>query len=122
MGSWRPRWFQLSAPSRSADGRWGAAASGAVLEYTSEARGERVLLVQDVRRERGLDAGQRVGFSVGLAAAGPLGRRRVYLAAASDMEAVVALACLRRILKPGRPLPTLWETMHFPHRALKKLE
>jgi hypothetical protein len=44
------------------------------------------------------------------------------LMAATDLEAVAFLSCLRRILEPERAWPTLREAVHFPAKALRELE
>jgi hypothetical protein len=149
--SWQTRWFTLD-PHRSKLSSSSSPANAArtrpdlpcaVLSYRSDSKGERLLHVVDVRREPALDADRGVAFSVGLLATPPpsgpaatlagglaglagatagRGHRRVFLMAASDLEAVVVMACLRRILEPGRALPTLAEAMHFPVGALRRLE
>ncbi len=50
------------------------------------------------------------------------GRERMLLMAATDLEAVMFLSCLRRILEPEREPPTLREVVHFPAKALRGLE
>ena len=44
------------------------------------------------------------------------------LMAATDLEAVAFLSCLRSILEPGRAWPTLCEAIHYPANALRDLE
>ena len=108
-------------------------ASRPVLAYRSATKGEQLISVADVRREKHLDSDLRVCFSVGLTSGAECSGRpdalqarysqeRVLLMAASDLEAVALLTCLRRILEPGRALPTLWDATHFPGQALQMLE
>ena len=130
--SWQPRRFKLRVQSLT--GNLGNV-NVPELVYHSTTKGERVIVVMDVRREKQLDSGLRVCFSVGVAS--PIGSLigldvgqarkqdrvdRVLLLAESDLEAVALLTCLRRILEPGRALPTLWDAAHFPAQALRMLE
>ena len=132
---WRPRWFELKEPGKFVlrKGTSKVTTYCALLAYKSDTKGERLLFVQDVRRESKLDSDQEIAFSVGVveptagsgAADSPaamLPRRRVYLKAPTEFEAVVVLTCLRRILEPSRELPSLSSAVHHPLDALKMLE
>ena len=135
FSSWRSRWFELKEPGKFVlrKGTSKVTTYCALLAYKSDTKGERLLFVQDVRRESKLDSDQEIAFSVGVveptagsgAADSPaamLPRRRVYLKAPSEFEAVVVLTCLRRILEPSRELPSLSSAVHHPLDALKMLE
>ena len=135
FSSWRSRWFELKEPGKFVlrKGTSKVTTYCALLAYKSDTKGERLLFVQDVRRESKLDSGQEIAFSVGVveptagsgAADSPaamLPRRRVYLKAPTEFEAVVVLTCLRRILEPSRELPSLSSAVHHPLDALKMLE
>lgn len=103
-----------------------------VLSYQSKTKGEHSLVIKDVRREQHLDDRTRVCISVSLVSQEvtrsllDLGQLRVQeralLMTMTDMDAVALLTCLRRILEPGRALPTLRDAMHFPLQALRMLE
>jgi hypothetical protein len=102
-----------------------------VLSYQSKTKGEHSLVIKDVRREQHLDDRTRVCISVSLVSQEvtrsllDLGQLRVQeralLMTMTDMDAVALLTCLRRILEPGRALPTPWDMMHFPGQALDML-
>jgi hypothetical protein len=128
--SWQPRFCRLRVSSQEHK----AMVRHPVLEYTSKSKGRRFLIIKDVRREHELDSDLQFGLSLGLVCdpgdadilldSFPLSssQRRVMLMAQSDLEAVALLTCLRRILEPGRALPTLRDAMHFPLQALRMLE
>ena len=116
-----------------------------MLVYQSNGKGEVALYIENVRRERWLESGDGVAFSIGLiqppaecgidmaaderlAADIPFvlrwacsGRRKMHLMANSNLDAVAFLISLRRILHPGSALPTPHEAVNFPTRALRTL-
>ena len=114
---WQPRRFELKR----------LAPHCAVLSYHSKSKGTRHLLLEDARREPQHDSGLRTAFSVSLAPScpteGPQRRKRQWmrLMAATDLDAVAFLSCLRCILEPGRAWPTLQDAIHFPAIALRQL-
>jgi hypothetical protein len=124
LGTWQSRWFELRS-RHTADCI--SCNQNAVLIYRSDSKGRRQLLVDDVRREHHLDSGLRTAFSVHIAeddANNPgkgLGAWMM-LMAATDLEAVAFLSCLRNILEPDRAWPTLREAIHYPAIALRDLE
>ena len=132
IASWQPRRFQLRTQSIGITCESNVIARP-VLTYESETKGKQHLAITDVRRERHLDCDARICFSVGVECPASSLRKldfkparnnkdRVLLMAMSDLEAVALLTCLRRILEPGRALPTLWDAAHFPAQALRMLE
>ena len=123
---WQPRWFELK----------GTETGQALLVYSSPNKGDRSLHVEDARRELHLDSGVRIAFSLGVAPASPPAARdpaapppagggergrRLLLMAATDLEAVAFLSCLRGILAPGSARPTLRDALHYPGDALARL-
>ena len=128
LGAWQPRWFELRK-RHPADCGVGCDQTGrsAVLICRSDSKGERQILVDDVRREHHLDSGLRTAFSVCVAeddakSPGKGKGGRVVLMAETDLEAVGFLSCLRSILEPDRVWPTLCEAIHYPANALRDLE
>jgi hypothetical protein len=131
IGSWKPRSFEIVPPPPSENDNTGAGRlKCAVIIYHSEVKGEQHLYVGDVRRESHLDSGIHVAFSIGLTTppnpasndqAQPE-RKRMHLMAATDLEAVAFLSCLRRILQPERTWPTVRHAIHFPAKILSELE
>ena len=133
IASWQSRRFLLRAQRFEASTDPDLMTTHPVLGYKSKTKGKQHLTITDVRRERHLDCDARICFSVGVEC--PTGslrkldlkparnnKDRVLLMAMSDLEAVALLTCLRRILEPGRALPTLWDAAHFPAQALRMLE
>ena len=127
LGSWQPRWFELRK-LHTADGvSCDPQSRSALLIYHSDNKGELQLLIDDVQREHRLDSGLRTAFSVRIAEddarhpAQGVGSWML-LKAATDLEAVAFLSCLRRILEPERAWPTLYEAIHYPANALRDLE
>jgi hypothetical protein len=132
--SWQPRFFQVRSSNAVRSQENGIMSRHPVLEYTSKSKGRRLLIIKDVRREHELDSDFRFSLSLGLVCdpgdadillnllPSSSSQRRVMLMAQSDLEAVALLTCLRRILEPGRELPTLRDAMHFPLQALRMLE
>jgi hypothetical protein len=133
ISSWQPRDFKLGQKIV-VDIEKHSQITYPALSYTSKSKGERTLVVKDIRREPQLDSDLKIAFSVGLIhspsdesihlnpTVEPSTRQRVTLMTTSDLEAVALLTCLRRILEPGRALPTLRDAMHFPAYALRMLE
>ena len=133
IGTWQPRRFELRL-RKLIDYKRHTKEIYPMLKYSRKNRDERLLVVKDVRREPQLDLGFQIAFSVGLLCApiaasaclesvpASTSQQRVLLMAASDLEAVALLTCMRRILEPGRALPTLRDAMHFPAQALQMLE
>jgi hypothetical protein len=124
---WQPRWFELK----------GTETGQALLVYISPNKGSQSLHVEDARRELHLDSGVRIAFSLGVSSADPTaasvrktptpprvgGERstRLLLMAATDVEAMAFLSCLRGILAPGRAPPAHRVALHFPAHALAQL-
>jgi hypothetical protein len=135
LGAWKPREFEINVQPAQPDTHESSTAQKpiALIIYHSKKKGEQHLYVHDVHRERHLDSGPRIAFSVGLAAypnaiqdmegeQKKSRRERMLLMAATDLEAVMFLSCLRRILEPERVRPTMQEAIHFPGAALVSLE
>jgi hypothetical protein len=129
VGSWQVREFLLTAQAFVVACK---ETVRPVLSYRSKTKGGRSFIIKDVRREQHLDIHARICFSVGLIESEVTrsllnlrqlkkSQERTFLMAVSDTEAVALLTRLRRILEPGRELPTPWEVMHFPAQALAKL-
>jgi hypothetical protein len=133
FAAWQPRWVQL----RWDRGSVGSKRMRAALIYQSDTKGEQILYVDDVRRESWLDSGASIAFSVRLISPMELKgedqgtdsgwrmrirkTRRLQLMAASSLEAATFLICLRRILQPDRPHPTLSDAARQPGRVLQAL-
>lgn len=130
--SWKPRYFQLRQPTLINHKRFSVESNHPMLVCMSETKGEQVIFIDDVKRERNLDSEDCFCLSVGIASTRATSerhcrtenpsRRRLMLMAMSDFEAIALLTCLRRILEPGRALPTSLDAMHFPARALQMLD
>jgi hypothetical protein len=124
LGSWQSRWFELRKHTSHDENNFEAFRSAALI-YRSE-KGERQLSVDDVRREIHLDSGLRTAFSVCVTedtakSPGKAGGGWMQLMAATDLDAVMFLSCLRHILEPERAWPTMQEAIHFPANALRDL-
>jgi hypothetical protein len=132
--SWQPHWFHLQDLDPTIDG---LRSQCAVLMYHSDAKGERRLFVEDIRREPWMDSGDSVAFSVRIIPTQTTctssrsggdgwlrrtaGGRRLHLRAASAVEAACFLICLLRILSPNRTLPTMLDAAKTPSRLLRTL-
>jgi hypothetical protein len=132
LGSWKARWFEIVPPPQAESGEGQLAhLSGAVIIYQSETKGEQHLHVSDVRREHLLDSGSRIGLSIGFTTTRTDSKavparsgsgQRMHLMAATDLDAVAFLSCLRSILEPGRAWPSVRDAIHFPAKILRELE
>jgi hypothetical protein len=125
LGSWQSRWFELrkyiTAGLNDDKNNFSA-----VLIYRSDDKGERQLLVDDVRREPHLDSGLRTAFSVCVTedtakSSGKGSGDWIQLMSITDLDAVAFLSCLRHTLEPERALPSMQEAIHFPANALREL-
>ena len=138
FASWQPRWFQLRWPENSSCDKQQNFQQHAILAYQSDSKGEQLLFVDKVRRDRWLDSGEGVAFSVRLTFPLKSDRkeqrdnlrifsriirsRRLHLMAASDLEAATFLVCLRRILQPESSTPTPMDAAQQPGRVLRLFE